>query len=148
MIYRSTPLQCGYSPAEKLFGRKIKTRVPICTQQLKPNWSVSQIQAADRLLKEKKKHHYDVKHRVKSLPPVESGTKVWIKTPGELQKGEIREQLGDRSYKVQTETGLKRRNRSRVENSQRKNQLKIHVARMHRDVRIHQNANKINFYKF
>ena len=114
MIYRATPLQCGYSPAEKLFGRKIKTRVPISTQQLKPNWPVSQMQAADRLLKEKQKHHYDIKHRVKDLPPVESGAKVWIKTPGELQKGEIREQLGERSYKVQTETGPKRRNRRHI----------------------------------
>ena len=114
MIYRATPLQCGFSPAEKLFGRKIKTRVPVADPALKPNWPVSKMQAADRLLKEAQKKYYDARHRVRDLPPLQPGSKVWIKTPKELQRGEVKENLGNRSCNVQTNTGIKRRNRRHI----------------------------------
>ena len=130
MIYRATPLQCGYSPAEKLFGRKIRTRVPISSHQLKPNWPISEMQTADKMLKEKQKQYFDIRHRVQNLPPVKSGTKVWIKTPGELQKGEVKEQVNDRSYKVQTETGQKRRNRRHI---RRRNGESIRPQAPHRE---------------
>ena len=38
MSYRATPLENGYSPAELLFGRKIRTTVPVLADQLKPSW--------------------------------------------------------------------------------------------------------------
>lgn len=36
MSYRATPLENGYSPAEMLFGRKLRTTVPMLPDQLKP----------------------------------------------------------------------------------------------------------------
>lgn len=36
MSYRAKPLENGYSPAEMLFGRKIRTTVPMLPDQLKP----------------------------------------------------------------------------------------------------------------
>ena len=38
MSYRATPLENGYSPAEMLFGRKIRTTVPVFPDQLKASW--------------------------------------------------------------------------------------------------------------
>ena len=113
MVYRATPLQCGFSPAEKLFGRKIRTRVPITDQQLKPKFPLERMKEADRELKQVQKKHYDRRHRVQELPPLPPAAKVWIKTPKELQRGEVIEKFGNsqRSYNVQTNTGVKRRNR-------------------------------------
>ena len=36
MVYRSTPLENGYSPSELLMGRKLRTTLPMLTKQLKP----------------------------------------------------------------------------------------------------------------
>ena len=36
LAYRSTPLKLGYSPAELLMGRVLRTTVPISLQQLQP----------------------------------------------------------------------------------------------------------------
>ena len=36
--YRATSLEDGYSPAEKLFERKIRSTVPVFPGQLKPSW--------------------------------------------------------------------------------------------------------------
>ena len=37
LIYRSTPLQNGYSPGELLMGRKLRTTLPILPNQLEPS---------------------------------------------------------------------------------------------------------------
>ena len=36
LAYRSTPLENGYSPAELLMGRKLRTTIPITLQTMKP----------------------------------------------------------------------------------------------------------------
>ena len=38
IAYRSTPLECGYSPAQLLFGRKLHTTVPTIPVELTPKW--------------------------------------------------------------------------------------------------------------
>ena len=38
MSYRATPLENGYIPAEMLFGRKIRTTLPVSSDQLKLSW--------------------------------------------------------------------------------------------------------------
>ena len=64
------------------------------------------MQEADHILKETQKKNYDHRHRVRTLPPIEKKTKVWIDTPTSQQKGEIEEQI-DRSYIVSTSSGSK-----------------------------------------
>ena len=61
-------------------------------------------------LQVQKKQH-DRRHRVQELPPFKQAEKIRIKTPKELQRGKIKEQLGYRSYNIQTNTGVKKRNR-------------------------------------
>ena len=39
MSYRSTPLENGYSPSELLMGRKLRTTIPMITEQLLPSIS-------------------------------------------------------------------------------------------------------------
>lgn len=38
LAYRSTPLECGFSPAELLFGRKIRNTLPLLEEKLIPHW--------------------------------------------------------------------------------------------------------------
>ena len=37
LIYRSTPLHNGFSPAELLMGQKLRTTLPILPSQLEPS---------------------------------------------------------------------------------------------------------------
>ena len=39
LAYKSSLLENGYSPAELLMGRKLRTTVPVATNQLKPRLS-------------------------------------------------------------------------------------------------------------
>ena len=36
LAYRSTPLENGYSPAELLMGKQLRTTIPVLPKQLKP----------------------------------------------------------------------------------------------------------------
>ena len=48
MVYRSTPLENGYSPSELLFGRKMGTTVPVLPSNLLPCWpQMSQFRQKD-----------------------------------------------------------------------------------------------------
>lgn len=38
LAYRNTPRICGYSPAELLMGRSLRTRIPVLRKKLKPDW--------------------------------------------------------------------------------------------------------------
>ena len=63
MAYRSTSLENGYSPSELLFGRKIRTTVPVLPSNLLPCWPhMSQFRQKDNDIKEKQKHYLD-KHQ-------------------------------------------------------------------------------------
>ena len=39
LAYRTTPLRNGYSPAELLMGRRLRSTVPTCHENLIPRWS-------------------------------------------------------------------------------------------------------------
>ena len=60
----------------------------------------------------KQKHHYDARHGVKELHPLQPGDHVWIQ--GENKPATVRVQQPDqpRSYSVEASGGILQRNRS------------------------------------
>jgi transposase InsO family protein len=108
--YRTTPLANGYSPAELLMSRKLRTKLPSTTAQL-------QAKAPDRdrfntyelSQRHKQKKNFDRAHVAKPLSPLSTGQEVWI--PDRRQFGSVAKQHTERSYEVQTPTGIYRRNR-------------------------------------
>ena len=73
-IFRSTPLLCGFSPAQLLMGRRIRNNLPLCTTMLKPMYN----HVKRNFVKERKRYkkYYDV--HTKPLPPLVPNAKVLI----------------------------------------------------------------------
>ena len=112
--FRATPLQCGFSPAERLMGRKLRTLVPSLTSKRIPDWPrYEDMKESSEVLKAKQKANHDTSHRARPLPPFQPGDKVWIKTPKD-HTGTIQQEMSPRSYLVKTEQGLQRRNRRQM----------------------------------
>lgn len=111
LAYRTTPMSCGYSPAELFMGRKLRTNLPTLERNLMPSAPNHQVvqnqQACD---KEKQAAHYNRRHRTVILPSLKRGEKVWIKDI--RQYGTVTEILPNRSYVVEAANGSSyRRNR-------------------------------------
>ncbi|UYV73302.1 K02A2.6-like [Cordylochernes scorpioides] len=79
--YRTMPLESGYSPAELLMGRRLRTSVPAIESSLMP-----------------------------SLPPLQQGDSVWIRDQ-RVEGTVLHKSEEPRSYWVQTPQGKVRRNR-------------------------------------
>ena len=109
--YRSTPLANGYSPAELLFGRRIRTLVPCADESLEPKWpDIHVIRKTEMQNKQYQQYNYDSRHRAKPLPTLSPGTEVFV--TDQNKKAVVKNQLTDRSYSVQTDNGASyRRNR-------------------------------------
>ena len=110
LAYRATPLKLGYSPAELLMGRRIRTTLPLDPRKLQvcPPKS-SEVRRKDNKLKETQKRDYDKRHRASEQPILEPGDEVWVTDRNE--PGEVEKNMGSRSYSVLTPTGTFRRNR-------------------------------------
>ena len=66
LTYRVTPLQIGYSPAELLMNRKLRTTVPISREQRAPVVpDTSTLREKDEQLKAREKRNFDQRHRVR-----------------------------------------------------------------------------------
>ena len=110
LAYRSTPLKIGYSPAELLMGRNLRSTLPATQDQLKPHTpSQKKVRFKDCELKATQKKHYDKRHRSKEQHPLAMGDQVWI--PDQETQGTVQREQSNRSYTVHTSTGIIRRNR-------------------------------------
>lgn len=111
LAYRSTPLQNGFSPAELLMGRKLRSTVPVAPKNLEPKLpNQRKLRSKEKKYRAKQKINYDVRHRAKELPPLKQGDKVWIHD--QRKYGSVAsESRFPRSYHVQTDSGVYRRNR-------------------------------------
>jgi hypothetical protein len=112
LTYRATPLQSGYSPAELLMGRRLRTRVPVAPNLLLPSWpELPQMKAAMEKQKQSQKKNYDRRHKAKQLPALSPGDPVWVTTPKHVE-AKVTKCLESRSYELTTSTGAQqRRNR-------------------------------------
>ncbi len=111
MEYRATPLENGYSPAELLMGRKIRTTVPSNPVNLQPK-TVDPVVLSKReeKRKERMKSNYDKRYGARGLDELVPGETVWIidmKTWGRV----VKKASTPRSYLIETPTGILRRNR-------------------------------------
>ena len=81
LAYRSTPIAAtGYSPAELLMGRKLRTPLPVLNHNLDPKWPVfKRVHHQDEKTKSAYKYHYDRRHGARPLPVLKGGDPVLVK---------------------------------------------------------------------
>ncbi|UYV71259.1 hypothetical protein LAZ67_8002419 [Cordylochernes scorpioides] len=109
--YRSTPLENGYSPAELLMGRKLRTTLPIAPENLNPKLVDSQtLKRKEGRRRKDMKSRYDRRCGATDMEELSEGDTVWItdmRTWGIVKK----KASTPRSYMVDTPVGTLRRNR-------------------------------------
>ena len=80
LAYRNAPLANGYSPAQLLMGRQLRSTVPAHADTLKPSIpDASHLRAKESIQRGYQKTAFDPRHRALELPPLETGAQVWIK---------------------------------------------------------------------
>ncbi|UYV83322.1 K02A2.6-like, partial [Cordylochernes scorpioides] len=118
MEYRATPLANGLSPAELLFGRKIRTMVPCTSSSLTPKTvDQSKLKGEEEQRKMAQKTAFDRRHAATKKAELIAGEKVWVK---DLRAwGSVLEKASaPRSYIVETPVGTYRRNSLLLASSQ------------------------------
>ena len=71
LSYRSAPLSNGYSPAELLMGRQLRSLVSTTPATLLPKRvPYREVQVKEQVQREKTKERFDKHHRAKELPPL------------------------------------------------------------------------------
>ena len=115
LAYRSSPLKLGYSPAELLMGRNLRTTLPTANSHFKAHTpDEDAVKKRDKKLKESQRKNYNHRHRAKEQRSLITGDLVWII---DLQRqGTIIRDESPRSYTVQTHNGIIRRNQRHLNN--------------------------------
>ncbi|KAI4880976.1 hypothetical protein NFI96_001098 [Prochilodus magdalenae] len=105
MTYRATPLECGYSPAQLLMGRQLRTTIPQLPTYLHPRWpNIRGFRKAEMRAKENQQRNYNRRHRARHLQPLQAGQKVWLAK--EKKSGTVIQQATTpRSYIIDTDEG-------------------------------------------
>ncbi|KAI5725500.1 hypothetical protein M8J77_016303 [Diaphorina citri] len=111
LCYRNTPIPGLHkSPAELMFGRRLRDVLPTHGMNLKHNsHDDASFRIRDQQRKSKYKENYDRRHGVRELPKLNIGDKVWIT---DLKRNGIVEgTAGVRSYWIRVGPRVLRRNR-------------------------------------
>ena len=111
LAYRTSPLRNGYSPAELLMSRKLRTTLPMISQLLQPIVpSRSVVQQREQQQQRSQARGFNSCHSCQPLVPLKEGDTVWIRDA--RKHGWVKRKAAyPRSYIVGTDTGLIRRNR-------------------------------------
>ena len=110
LTYRTTPLENGYTPAELLMGRQLQTNLPVHQANLMPrNTTRSDIAEREEARRLTTKQHHDQYFKAKELPELKPDDLVFIRDS--RKDGMVVKNVAPRSYQVQTDTGIVRRNR-------------------------------------
>lgn len=111
LSYRSTPLVNGYSPAELMFSRKIRSLVPMLPTKLGTFVNHKQFSKLEKREKNKQERNYNRRHRVKKLSDLTVGDKVWV-IDKRVYAEVVKIDKNPKSYMVKAENGSTiRRNR-------------------------------------
>lgn len=115
LAYRVTPIQAtGYSPAQLMLGRQLRTPVPVLENKLAPEWpDFSKVRATDNKAKSNHKLYYDRRHGCHQLPELKPGDPVAVKMDSEKGWNKtatvVDKHTTPRSYIICTENGNLRR---------------------------------------
>ncbi|KAG5892339.1 hypothetical protein JTB14_011205 [Gonioctena quinquepunctata] len=112
LSYRTTPLECGLSPSELLYGRKLRTPLPVLPRRLNENINSNfSYTRKEGIAKDKSAKQFDKRHRTRKLSDLAIGDYVWVT---DLRVyGEVIKILDEpRSYLIESiNSGVYRRNR-------------------------------------
>ncbi|EZA59686.1 hypothetical protein X777_16669, partial [Ooceraea biroi] len=78
LAYRTTPLDNGFTPAELMFSRKIRSRVPILPRYLGSFKEHNKIKVKEQERKDKQEHNYNKRHRSRKLSKLNVNDLVWV----------------------------------------------------------------------
>ena len=92
-------------------GRKLRTTLPVQPKLLNPKWpGLGKVASREKIIKQKQKLHYDKRHRARAFKPLSKRQRVSVKD--QRKTGIVQhESKFPRSYHVQTDQGIIRRNR-------------------------------------
>ncbi|CAG7718948.1 unnamed protein product, partial [Allacma fusca] len=77
--YRATPLANGYSPAELLMSRKLRTTLPTAHSNLQPKVvSKEGLNSTEEIRRDNQKRNYDRHHGARKQEELQPGEVVWI----------------------------------------------------------------------
>ena len=114
LTYRSTPLTCGFSPAELLMGRRLRISIPTFHTNLTSKWpDMEKLKAREADIKAKQVENFNQRHLSHPLSPLEPDTPVFVRDKDTT--GVVISQAGTpRSYLIDRPTGTIRRNRNHL----------------------------------
>lgn len=79
LAYRITPLSCGFSPAQLLMSRQLRSTLPDCRENILPKVpNKLVVENHDSRMKDQQKVNYDKRHGVRPSQPLSPGSPVWI----------------------------------------------------------------------
>jgi hypothetical protein len=113
LAYRTTPMASGYSPGELMFGRSVRSQLGVENNDF-VNYDL--FEEKERESKALAADRWNEKYRAKSLGDLETGSRVWVKSPGDRgREGEvIRKDKNPESYWVKVDMRELRRNRKHL----------------------------------
>lgn len=113
--YRNTPLpSIGYSPSQILLSRLLKSKIPVCVDELLPK-IVDSKNLKDKIIinREKQKEYYNKNSR--DLPVLANNENILFQKNKRWEKGKIIKKYNNRSYILTDKYGNKfRRNRKLI----------------------------------
>ena len=110
LAYRTSPLSTGFSPAELMMNRTLRSTIPSANVEFNVT-NHQQHYIRNQMYKQQMKQNHDARHRVKELSTLAPGDQVFIRDmhrQGIVQQGHP----GTRSYTVNSNGNILRRNRS------------------------------------
>ena len=110
LAYRTTSLECGYSPAQLLMGRQLRTSILVMASTLQTRWNESkQLRNRQENIKTRQTVDYDRYHRAQHLSTLSAGDPVWAQD-AKIGGTVVGKAGTPRSYLVHTPTTCLRRN--------------------------------------
>ncbi|ENN80591.1 hypothetical protein YQE_02988, partial [Dendroctonus ponderosae] len=110
LAYRTTSLECGFSPSELMFGRKIRSFIPLLPSQLNTPTNTQSLADRESQAKERSSKQYNNRHRSRKLSDLGVGDYVWV-TDLRVYAKVVQILDEPRSYLIESNSGIFRRNR-------------------------------------